>query len=445
MKSRKVPSLLLLLALVCGLIAGCGGGGSSSTGAETRQLATAGEGAEKMTMWAFVELHGQFYSDMLKRWNEENPGEQLDIEFTVMPYDDMHNKLTLALQSGQGAPDLCDIEIGKFPGYLQGEVQFADLTSYVDEYRSDIVPTRLEIYSRDGKNYGIPTHVGATVAFYNTEILEGAGVDYTAIKTWDDYKAAGMKVKEAGRIMGCAETNNASILDIMLAEQGADKTDKDGRPTLNTPEALRALTAIKEFHDLGIDQTIPGGHPDTEEGYGALNGGEYACVIRPLWYMSRYTNYMDDLKGKIAIAPCPVFEEGDIMSYGGGGTGTVVYKDCKNIDLAGRWLCYAKLSRTGNEQIWNVLGFDPCNMSLWEDKELTHNPDNKFVQYFKNNPFDVLNEIKDKMGIIKSTSGVPTVNNILCTITLNEVIENGADPAAALKEAQEQAENELGL
>lgn len=448
---KKWLAGLLASMLMAATFAGCGGtapAGDGSTGpgevsADTTKLADV-EGGDEFEMWAFVELHGQFYADMLGRWNAENPDDQLNINFVVMPYDDMHNKYTLAVQSGEGVPDLCDIEIGKFPAYLKGEVPFADMTPYIDKYRADIVESRLSIYSKDGKNYGVPTHVGAVVAFYNTELLEGAGVDYTTIKTWDDYKAAGLKVKEAGHIMGIAETNNTMIFDAMLAVQGADKTDADGNPTLDTPEALRALTTMKEFCDLGIDATIPGGHPDTEEGWGALNAGEYATVIRPLWMMSRYTNYMDDLKGKIALAPPPQFPDSTVASFGGGGTGTVVYKDCENVDLLGRWLTYAKLSPVANEQIWNVLGFDPVNMSLWTDEALTHNPDNAFIQYFQNNPFDVLGAMRDNMGVIKSTLGVPTVNNVLGTVTLNDVFLNGVDPAEALKAAQDQAVNELG-
>ena len=444
MKLRKFLGGFLSTALMISMLASCGGG--SSSGEEVGMETGAGEDASQMTMWTFVELHGQFYEDMLQRWNEENPDKQINVKLNVMPYDDMHNKLTLALQSGEGAPDMVDIEIGKFPSYLQGEVQFMDLTSYVDPYRDDIVSSRLDIYSKDGKNYGIPTHVGATVAFYNTEILEEAGVDYTTIKTWDDYKAAGEKVKAIGKIMGCAETNNAAIYDTMLAAQGSDKTDEDGNPTLDTPESIKALTTIQELVQAGIDQTIPGGHPDTEEGYGALNQGDYACVIRPLWMTSRYINYMDNLNQKIAMAPYPVFDEETFgQSYGGGGTGTVVTLEAAEPELAAEWLCWAKLGEVGNEQIWNVLGFDPCNMALWEDEELTHNPDNPINAYFLTNAFDVLNQVKNDFVTIKSTSGVPTVNNILCTVTLNDVIENGVDPAEAAKAAQEQAENELGL
>ena len=56
--------------------------------------------------------------------------------------------------------------------------------------------SRIDLYSKEDVNYGIPTHVGASVAFYNTEILEEAGVNYQDIVTWEDFKQAGIQVYE---------------------------------------------------------------------------------------------------------------------------------------------------------------------------------------------------------------------------------------------------------
>ena len=72
-------------------------------------------------------------------------------------------------------------------------------------------------------------------------------------------------------------------------------------------------------------------------------------------------NYMPELSGKRAIAPAPVFEEGQERSVGGGGTGTVVTKECENKDLAKEFLAFAKLSEEGISSVWEILGFDPVN------------------------------------------------------------------------------------
>ncbi len=467
MRLRKLLSGLIAATILLSAFAGCNSGTPSSsdtgnTDSETSVSTPADDtseedGAEEGTtaadatpleMWTFQEVHRSFYETMAEKWNEANPDKAIDLTVSVQPFDDMHNKLTIALQSGEGAPDLCDVEINKFPTYLEGEPQFVDLTTYVDEYRDDIVASRLEVYSKDGVNYGIPTHVGATVAFYDTSILNEAGVDYKEIKTWDDYKEAGLKVVEAtGKAMGAAETSSTFVYQAMLAAQDSDMTDENGDPALDSAESIKALTTMQELVEAGVDQTIPGGSVDGEEGYGAINAGGYATIIRPLWYMSRYPAYMESIEaGRIGIAPIPVFDEADYgVSYGGGGTGTVVTVQSENPELAGEWLCWAKLSEEGNRDIWNVLGFDPCNTSLWTDEELTTNEDNQFISFFIDNPFDVLNTIKDDIRTIKSTYAVPTIDDVLTSVTLPDIIENGVPAEEAAVAAQEQAVNELGL
>lgn len=465
-KRSKILAATLAAALMAGSLSGCGGGNSDQTQAPTEEKTTesaaetpgetteaaensqtestaSGEAAE-LEMWTFVELHGDHFQDMCEKWNAENPDRQINLNVNVLPYEEMHNNLQIALQSGEGAPDIVDIELGKFANFLKGESQLVELNDVIDPYREDIVASRIELYSKDGKNYGIPSHVGATVAFYNTEILEAAGVDYTKIVTWEDLKEAGLQVKEkTGKYMISADTSALWQLNDLLAQQGVDWVDDEGNVNVNIPEAQKGLEMLKDLQDSGVATTIPGGNPDTEEAYAYYNQGEVATAIMPMWQMSRYTSYMTDLKGKIAIAPVPVLEKGMPSSVGGGGTGTCVTNQCEDIQSAKDFLAYAKLTVDGNIGLWNNLGFDPCNMEVWEMEEVTHNPDNEFVQYFQNNPFDVLNQIKDGIGLIKSTEAYPNINSTFSSVTLNAIFENGEDIAAALEEAQAQIKNEL--
>ncbi|WP_202618889.1 extracellular solute-binding protein [Paenibacillus sp. EZ-K15] len=436
---------VIVFTVLCMTLFLWGCGKSNNAGGETSVLdGGAGESATELSYWTFVELHGQHFEKMLGKWNAENPERQIKLNVTVMPYDDMHNKLSIAVQSGTGAPDIVDIELGKFPDFLSGTPQLEPLNDVIDPYRDTIVKSRIDLYSKEDTNYGIPTHVGASVAFYNTEILEEAGVNYQDIVTWEDFKQAGIQVYEkTGKYMGTADTSAAWQASMLLAQQDADLTDDSGNPIVNSEAMVKAMTLLKDLQDNNVIATIAGGQPDTEEAYGEFNAGNYATAFMPLWQMSRYTNYMSDLSGKIAIAPIPVIEEGMPRSVGGGGTGTVVTKTAKDVQLAKDFLAFAKLSLDANKEIWNTLGFDPVNMDVWDMKDVTHNAENQFVKYFVNNPFDVLNEIRDEIRLIKSTSASPTINNVLCTTTFNEIFEDGKDITEALNDAQKQIEQEL--
>lgn len=466
MKLKKLTALALSAALVLGTLSGCSSKDakeSTTTPDQTETTDTAdttedtttddstvasGEATE-LTMWTFVELHGKFYETMSEKWNAANPDKQVKINVNVMPYDDMHNKLQIALTSNedQDKPDFVDIEQGKFSNFTQGEPQLLDLTAAAAPYVDKIVKARLDLYSKDGSLYGLPTHVGATVAFYNTELLSAAGIDYTTIKTWNDFKEAGSKYYEAtGKYLGTADTSALWTENVLMAQLGSDYLDENGNLAVNSESMVTAMQLLKDLQTANAIATVPGGNPDKEEAYGAFNNGDYACAIMPMWQMSRYTSYMPELKGKIAIAPAPTMDDAKATSVGGGGTGTAVVAGKENADLTAEFLAYAKLSVDGNVEIWNSLGFDPCNMDVWNDEAVTHNPDNQFVQYFANNPFDVLNEIKDGIAGLSSHASekYPSINNEFTTITLNDIFENGTDVKAALDMAQADLQNELG-
>lgn len=442
--------LALALAATMGLstLAGCSSGGNNDSDADKTNAGT--DGTTQLEFWTFTEIHGTFYEEMAKKWNEANPDKQISINVNVMPYDDMHNKLQIALTAGEGTPDFVDIEQGKFANFMQGTPALMDLTEVAKPYTSEgqVVQSRLDIYSKDGALYGLPTHVGATVAFYNVELLEAAGIDYTTIVTWDDFKEAGIKYYEAtGKYLGTADTSALWTENLLLAELGGEYTDDNDVVTVNSPEMVEAMNLLKDLYDNHVIGTVPGGNPDKEEAYGAFNNGDFACAIMPMWQMSRYTSYMPDLSGKIAIAPAPVMEEGAAeKSVGGGGTGTSVVAGKENSELAAEFIAYAKLSEEGAAEIWNMLGFDPCVTTIWDDESITKDPNNQFVKYFVTNPFDVLMSIQD--GIVgldsHASSSYPSINNMFTTVTLNDIFENGVDVQTALDQAQADLKNELG-
>ncbi|MGL4982516.1 MAG: ABC transporter substrate-binding protein [Treponemataceae bacterium] len=435
---KKIIVGVCIFALV--VLIGCS---KAKVEPESETVDSEGRKPQEYTLWTFIELHGQFYQEIAARWNEENPDRPIKLKISVLPYGDMHTKLQSALLAGKGAPDFCDIEIGQFPNFLKGMPQLEPLNAVVSDY-DNIVQSRLDLYSKDGEVYGLPTHVGATVIYYNTELLEKAGIDYTKIITWDDYKQAGTKLFDQTDVyLGTADTSAAWVVPLLLAELGGDLTDENGYPTVDTPQMKEALSMLRDLENSNAIATIAGGQPDTEEAYGEYNREKYASAILPIWFMSRFINYMPDLAGKIAIAPAPVFEKGQPRSVGGGGTGTVITKTAPDMWLAKDFLAYAKLSEEANIKIWEILGFDPVNTTIWSNREVTHNPNNKYVQYFVNNPFDVLNEIKNEIKLIKVVENSPTIIDTLCTTTLNNIFEDKMDVSTALRQAQQEIENSI--
>ena len=450
---KKVLAALLCAAMVGTTLAGCGTSGSDSGSDNSakqtgkKEMDVEGDDVTTLNVWTFIENHQDFYTDMAEKWNEENPDRKVKLVLSNMAYDDMHNKLSLALESGEGAPDVVDIELGKFPAFMTGNIGLKDLTDAIAPYKDNVVESRLDLYSKDGKYYGLPTHVGTTVAFYNTEELEAAGIDYTTIKTWDDFKEAGIKYHEAtGKTFAAAETTAQWTLNLMLAQKGGSYLKEDGSLDVNNDKMVEVLQCMKDMQDAGALATIAGGQPDNEEAYPLYNSGDVAAAIMPFWQTSRYTSYMTDLSGKVAIAAPPVFGDNDaVKTIGGGGTGTAVVASGENADLAADVFAFIKLSDEANVEVWNVLGFDPVNTAVWTQTDITENPDNQYVKYFNTKPFDALLDVQDNIGLLDcyTDEKMPSINNVFTTQTLNDIFESDVDVKEALDEAQDTLENEF--
>lgn len=389
-----------------------------------------------LSFWTFQELHNGFMQDAAATWNKANPNEQIILKTDVLPYDEMHNKLLISLQAGTGAPDIVDIEISKFSNYLKGSKPgLAPLNDVLAKDLDKFVKGRLDNYAKDGKYYGLDYHVGASVMYYNKEILDAAGVNIDSIVTWDDYAAAGKKVLEkTGKPMTTVESTEHWSYYPLIVQQGSDFLDKDNKGILDNAINVKTLEFIKKMVDDKVAIIAPGGFHHAEEYWSFMNNSGAASLWMPLWYMNRFTNYMPKLTGKIVVRPLPVWTKGGKRSAGMGGTGTAVTTQSKNLDLALRFLAYAKGSKEGSLKTWTILGFDPIRWDVWTDPAMK--APNVFTDYFGTGVFDMLVSIKDEVGGINVGSKYPEAVSIVQKNVMFKVLgERSASPKDALTEA----------
>ncbi|KYG27583.1 ABC transporter substrate-binding protein [Alkalihalobacillus trypoxylicola] len=439
---KRIFSSSLMISLFLFLAMGCSSD-SEGDADETKVIGEDIEGATELTFWTFNELHMRIYEDAVIRWNEEFPDNPITLTAETYPYDNMHNNLLLALQSGTGAPDIADIELGRFPNYLQGEPQILPMNDYVEPVLDDFIQSRFDIYSKDGIYYGIPTHVGATVAYYNKEIMDEAGVDIESIVTWDDYVEAGKIVLEkTGTPMLTIETEDYWSYWPLLAQQESDFFDETGEVILDNEINIKTLDFLSDLiYKDEIGEIAPGGGHHSEEYYGFMNDGGAASVIMPMWYMGRFTDYMEDLKGKMVIRPMPSWTEGGNRSAGAGGTGTVVTNQTEHPQLAKDFLAYAKLSEEGNLALWEIMGFDPPMWKIWDSEQIRES--NKYYEYFGDDIFDTLLDVRDEINSINITEKNPIAQQLLTTTVFNNVLRAQSQSAEeALRLAADEIRNQ---
>jgi len=408
---------------------------------EAEEVETVGdelENATELTFWTFAGTHADFFVNAAERWNEEYPDNPISLTAETFPFDQMHNNVLMSLQSGTGAPDIVDLEIARFPNFLQGDIQLEPLNDLIEDELDNFIVERLDIYGDDGTYYGAPTHLGATVVYYNKDIMDEAGVDIDSIETWDDYVEAGkVVVEETGVPMTNIHTGWYGIWPF-ITQRGSDFFSEDGELILDSDTNIETLQYIADMvHVHEIATVSPGGGDfHSEEYYGYMNDEGAASVIMPLFYMKDFTEYMPDLAGKMEIRPMPTWPDSDLRTVGMGGTGTAVTSQSDHIELAKDFLYFAKLSEQGNINLWTELGFDPPRWDVWEEPEM--HSDNEYSEFFHDGIFDMLLDIRDDVASVHMNENIPDVLDEIDTNVMHNVIYEGNQTAEeALRNAAE--------
>ena len=406
-------------------------------------------------LWTFIDAHAAFYGKMAEEWNAANPDRTIELTATSYPYDTNHHKLLQSFQDGSGGPDICDVELGQYPNVVTGQDEWLyPLDDAMKDYAKVMVQARLDTYAgADGKHYGAPFHVGATVMYYNLDTLQKYGItqkDVDAVVTWDDFEALGKRYvearKEDGKYFTQVDiTGTDDWTWLAMAEYGDDWTGGfNGKPNVELDSVKKMLKNQQRWLDEGVAEVSPDGNIDLDAGYQNIMEDNVVAFPKAMWYMSRFMNYMSKSSGaaspqdgKWYIAKCPVFEKGQKCSVGMGGTGTVVTQQSKNKELAAEWLCYAKMSPDGEKHIWEELGFDVCNSSLWTDAAFADNENNPYNTFFVNKPYDVLADIGlDNIGMISVVKISPVIRERMQGITQKEILLENRDVDEALADAQ---------
>ncbi len=136
-----------------------------------------------------------FYQRVEEQYEAEHP--DVDVVFEYIANEAYKSKLPTLLQSN-ARPDIFYSWGGQTlveqaeAGFLQ---PIGDTIS--QEVRDTFPEAALNAYTVDGNLYGLPLYATEVVFWVNTDLTEKAGVNHTQIETWEDFKGAVQKLKDA--------------------------------------------------------------------------------------------------------------------------------------------------------------------------------------------------------------------------------------------------------
>lgn len=143
--------------------------------------------------WPSSEIYANW---MIDEWNKKNGGR---IHVTGASVDGETYKTKQAIElSSSNPPDIFYSWEGGRAAEVIANGFAADLSPYYEKYgwKDALVPAGVSLATFDGKQYFVPTEVGASVVWYRTDLYEQLGL--TVPKTWDELMANAEKAKAAG-------------------------------------------------------------------------------------------------------------------------------------------------------------------------------------------------------------------------------------------------------
>jgi len=366
MLSRRDFLRLSALTVASAALAACAPQPTPEPEKPAEEPTEAPEAMEPITLelWAFVNTHARWFRSMAEDYKAEHP--YFTLEVSEIAYGDLHDKAQIALQAGGvGAPDLVDLEQGRFGGFLRGgDPGLVDLADMLKEggYMDKLVASRQALYTYKGKVYGVEHALCPVVLYYRADVFENAGIDLSDVETWDDFIKAG-----EGLV-----TDDVKLLpfpnhETLLRSRGADYFDADGNVTLDSDisiETMNWILALRDEH--GVSERGPEG----DAWWAAFREGRYLSKEGADWYAGFFKDNVPELSGKWRAIALPAFEAGGVRTSCVGGTGNCIVKYSDYIDEAWDFMQYSMLSVEGNVRRYEMTNLWPPLIPAMDDPRL---------------------------------------------------------------------------
>lgn len=347
----KKRILVIFMTLVLVLCAGCAqtsasipdpdAENSSSTGSASESTKPSGSRVE-LQFWNHLNptnaLH-QWCLDVVDEFNASQ--DKYTIVFDSVPIDEyMNTKLPTAFATGSG-PDIFYASPGNIGQFLDGEV-CVPLEEYLTEDEmNDFVSGTLDVSTRNGHLYGIPTMSDLCNFWYNADMLKEAGVEPP--KTWSELKSAAAACNTNEHSGFTFEINKGdwqtwSFMPFVWMQDGGDFFDEKGNPLLDSDQVINALQLWRDLLDSGsCTETLSRSCSDI----GILADGETAMQMNGSWAPAVLeANYPDV---NLVAAEIPIPDENGHTATVAGGWRVLVNKETASIEGCMEFIRFAYL------------------------------------------------------------------------------------------------------
>ncbi|WP_246485979.1 ABC transporter substrate-binding protein [Kribbella qitaiheensis] len=414
-----VAGSLVLLASACGGDDGSSGGSSGGAGAL--------EGRGPITFATGKDTSG-FLPKQVAAWNSQHPTEKVEIKELPEDADAQRQQMVQNAQNKSDAFSVLNMDVVWTSEFAANQW----ITQIPEDKVPDLgklIPATVETAKYRDKLYAVPITSDGGLLYYRSDLLTKAGVE--APKTWDEMLAACLKVQALPEAKGMScyagQFEKYEGLTVNFSEAinsaGGVIVDKDGKPNVDTPEALAGLQELTKGFSTGAIPKAAVTYKE-EESRRAFQEGKLLFLRNwPYVYaLAGKTDGSSKIAGKFGVAPLPGKTGPGVSSLGG--HDYAISQFAKNKATA---VDFINFMASEERQKANIQGTSqaPTYASLYDDPELTK-------------AFPYLAPLKASILGAQPRPRVVKYGDVTAAIqtAAYDALKNGKDPKQALSELQ---------
>ena len=327
-KSRPVRAGVVAIAAAAALaVAGCGSSATSSsttTSASPQAAAASGckPSATKITFWAWAVG----YNLVVNEFNKTHPNICVVLD-DVGGGNAEYVKLSEALKSGNGIPDVAEVEYIEVPS-LEITHSLVNLVPYgIDQYKSQEVPSSWAQVSQGSAVYAMPGDIGPLGFYYDTKEL--AKYHITPPATWAQFAADAARLHKAdpsAYLTNFAPADTEWLL-AMMQEYGAFPLAYSGGSKVTVDfTGPQEMAFANYWDDLIKAHEVSTTADFTTTFWNNLDNGTNASWLMAAWGPGYMAPDMKKTVGDWKAAPIPQTVAGGHLEGSWGGSTTAVIK-----------------------------------------------------------------------------------------------------------------------
>ena len=294
-----------------------------------------------------------------------------EAEIQAFGFREMPDKLGTAIKTGEGVPDIVQLDEIFFGMYLSDQIPFADLTERVQQsgLDRDLLRQRVDLFTYQDRIYGLPQSLSAVILYCRRDLMDQHQVTAADLRTWDVLRKTGVRLAgQKQRLMAL----DWSYFEILLRQRGGRLFSKDGTVFPDEELALDTLRFLADLQNQGIGQLPDRGSIfDPVFFSGDVAQQEVLCVVGADWYgLDLLQQFSPELKGQWRMLPLPVWQEGGRRSSTFAGQGLLIFKDSEKTEQAWNFIHFVMTNPDSNaERFLGGNSFTAYKPS-WTDERL---------------------------------------------------------------------------